>query len=94
MRKVPEDIDREEVKRCVTSMFNLVGHRRIKDPQRPFTVGNLPPQVWVAFSYCSYSIYLFRCTHSVFEDSWAGPSCVLLGGSIGGLSGGSGHLAK
>jgi hypothetical protein len=49
MRKVPEDIDREEAKQRVTSLFNLVKRRRIKDPQRPFTMGNLPPRVWIAF---------------------------------------------
>jgi hypothetical protein len=49
MREVPEDIDREEAKQRVTSLFNLVGHYRIEDPQCPFTVENLPPWVWTAF---------------------------------------------
>jgi hypothetical protein len=44
-RKVPKDIDQEEAKQWITSLFNLVGCCRIEDPQRPFTVGNLPP--WV-----------------------------------------------
>jgi hypothetical protein len=30
-------------------VFNLVKCRRIKDPQRSVTMGNLPPQVWITF---------------------------------------------
>ena len=48
-REVPEEISRDEVKRCISMMFNLAGHLRIDDQQRPFHVGSLPPQVRVLF---------------------------------------------
>jgi hypothetical protein len=46
------------------------------------------------FLFRNYSIHLFWRAHYVFEDSWAGPSCVLLVSSIEGLAGGSGCSAE
>ena len=43
------EISRDEVKRRISTMFNLVGRLRINDQQRPFHVGSLPPWVRVLF---------------------------------------------
>jgi hypothetical protein len=56
--EVPEEIDREEVKRCLTLMFNLMGHLHINDKQRPFSVGNLPP--WVRIFLFYYFLILMQ----------------------------------
>lgn len=63
MREVPEEIDREEAKRRVAMTFNLVGRLKIREPQRPFTVGNLPP--WVRIKLFCYvcSIWSVQSAH-------------------------------
>ena len=48
-RKVPEPIDRDKVMRQIGLLFNLMGHLRINDQQRAFSVRNLPPRVKVLF---------------------------------------------
>jgi hypothetical protein len=46
------------------------------------------------FSFFNYSLYSFCHAHFVFQDSGAGPSCILLVGSIKGLTSWSGCLAE
>ena len=43
--KVPEEIVRDEVMRWIGMLFNLMGLVSIRDQQRAFSVGNLPPTV-------------------------------------------------
>ena len=49
--------------RQIGVLFNLMGHRRIDDQQRAFSVGTLPPQVRVFFlvllDSLSVAIYSF-----------------------------------
>ena len=42
-----EPIAQEEVKRRIGVLFNLMGHRKVDDQQRAFSVRNLPPVVRV-----------------------------------------------
>ena len=46
-REVPEPIAREEVKRWIGVLFNLIGCHKVDDQQRAFSVGNLPREVRV-----------------------------------------------
>ena len=45
--EVPKPIDQDEVMRRIGLLFNLMGHRRIDNQQRAFSVGTLPPRVRV-----------------------------------------------
>jgi len=44
-REVPEEIARDEIMRWIEMLFNLTGQVSIRDQQRAFSVGNLPPAV-------------------------------------------------
>ena len=44
---MPEPIDQDKVMRWVGVLFNLMGHRKVDDQQRTFSVGNLPLEVRV-----------------------------------------------
>ena len=46
-REVSEPIAREEVKMRIGVLFNLMGHCKVDDKQRAFSVGNLPLAVRV-----------------------------------------------
>ena len=46
-REVPEPIAREQVKWWIGVLFNLIGHHKVDNQQRAFSVGNLPLAVRV-----------------------------------------------
>ena len=48
-RELPEPINLDEVMRRIGVFFNLVGHHKIDDQHRAFSVGALPPWVRVFF---------------------------------------------
>ena len=64
---MPELIAQDEVKRRIGVLFNLIGHCKVDDQQRAFSVGNLPPAVRVfvlvwpnSFFVAMYSLVLFK----------------------------------
>ena len=64
---MPELIAREEVKRRIGVLLNLMGCCKVDDQQRAFSVGNLPPVVRVfvlvwpnSFFVAMYSLVLLK----------------------------------